>query len=182
MSHGAFIANNGSGLSRAASAGGFRTVGGLLEGHDVRCLAADLRNADVVYASTESQGVLRSREQGGNWEPAGMACQIVKSLAVSSHEPSVLYAGTKSEGVCATRYGDIRWDELEAFRHIRGYRFWRSPSDPRDWRAHVQALAVSPTDPAVLVAGIEFSLSHETRMAGAPGRVTERAPSATETL
>jgi photosystem II stability/assembly factor-like uncharacterized protein len=85
-----------------------------------------------------------------------MAGEIVKSLAASPHEPGVVYAGTKPAGVFVTSDGGQTWIELEAFRQIRGYRFWRSPAEPPDWGAYVQAIAISPADPNVLLAGIEF--------------------------
>jgi photosystem II stability/assembly factor-like uncharacterized protein len=152
-----FLATTGSGLARATSDGnGAWSVETLLQGHDVRALAADPLNAGVVYAGTQGEGVLRSDDGGRTWRPAGMADQIVKSLAVSPHESGVIYAGTKPAGVCVSRDGGKSWRDLEAFRQIRGYRLWRSPSDPPDWRAYVQTMSISPTDPNVLVAGIEF--------------------------
>ena len=67
--------------------------------------------------------------------------------AASPHESGTLYAGTKPAGVFVIRDAGLRWTELESFRQIRGYRFWRSPAEPPDWRAYVQALTLSPTDP-----------------------------------
>jgi photosystem II stability/assembly factor-like uncharacterized protein len=152
-----FLATTGSGLARAErDTNGDWPVEPLLEGHDVRSLAADPLNAGVVYAGTQGEGVLRSTDRGQTWQPAGMTGQIIKSLAVSPHESGVIYAGTKPAGVFVTRNGGLTWTEQEAFRQIRGYRFWRSPADPPDWRAYVSAVSVSPTDPNVLVAGIEF--------------------------
>lgn len=152
-----FLATTGSGLARATrDANDVWSVEALLEGHDVRCLAADPLNAGVIYAGTQGEGVLRSDDRGQTWAPAGLADQIVKSLAASPHEAGVLYAGTKPAGVFVTRDAGLSWTELETFYHIRGYHFWRSPAEPPDWGAYVQALAVSPTDPNVLMAGIEF--------------------------
>jgi hypothetical protein len=51
--------------------------------------------------------------------------------------------------------GGAAWTELAGFRRIRGRRLWFSPAE-RPGTAYVQGLAVSPTDPAVVVAGIEF--------------------------
>jgi photosystem II stability/assembly factor-like uncharacterized protein len=152
-----FVATTGRGLARATSDGnGAWSVEPKLEGFDVRALAADPLNANLVYAGTQGEGVLRSEDRGQTWSPAGMTGQVVKSLAVSPHEPGVLYAGTKPASVFVTRDGGASWDELEGFSRIRGRRWWRSPAEPPDWRAYVQALVVSPTDPDVIVAGIEF--------------------------
>jgi photosystem II stability/assembly factor-like uncharacterized protein len=152
-----FLATSASGLARAtADAEGAWSVEALLEDQKINCLAADPRNEGVVYAGTQGNGVLRSDDRGQTWVPAGMEGQIVKSLAVSPHETGVLYAGVKPAGVFVTHGGGVGWMELEAFRQIRGYRFWRTPSEPPDWRAYVSNITISPTDPQVLVAGVEF--------------------------
>jgi photosystem II stability/assembly factor-like uncharacterized protein len=128
----------------------------MLEELDVRTLATDPLHASVVYAGTQADGLLRSEDRGQTWAPAGLAGQPVRSLAVSPHQAGVIYAGTKPAGVLVTRDGGESWEDMGAFRQIRGYRFWRSPADPPDFRAYVQAIAISPTDPNVLMAGVEF--------------------------
>jgi photosystem II stability/assembly factor-like uncharacterized protein len=151
------LATTNHGLIRAtAEAEGAWSVESLLEEQKLNCLAPDPRNEGVIYARTQGNGVLRSDDRGRTWASAGMGGQIVKSLAVSPHESGVLYAGVKPAGVFVTQDGGASWTELESFRRIRGYRFWRTPSDPPDWRAYVNAISISPTDPDVLVAGVEF--------------------------
>ena len=151
------ISTTGKGLARAATnADGHWSVESVLEGRDVRSLATDPLHSNVVYAGTQGEGLFRSDDRGQTWSPAGMGGEIVKSIAVSPHSPGVIYAGTKPAGVWLTRDSGDTWSELEAFQKIRGRRFWRSPAEPPDWRAYVQALAISPEDPGVLVAGIEF--------------------------
>jgi hypothetical protein len=151
------LATTNHGLARAGfDANGNWSVAFSLEDEPVRCLASVPSNAGTVYAGTQGHGVFRSEDRGLTWQPAGMAGQIIKALAVSPLEPDVLYAGTKPAGVFVSRDGGASWTDLEAFRHIRGYRFWRSPAEPPDWRAYVSALSISPTDPQVLVAGVEF--------------------------
>jgi len=67
-----FIATTGKGLARAVrEANGIWSVESLLEDQDVRCLAADSSNPDVVYAGTQRQGVLRSDDGGRTWWPVG---------------------------------------------------------------------------------------------------------------
>ena len=150
------LATTGHGLARAeCDAGGNWSVASSLEDTRVTALARVAHSPDVLYAGTQGRGVLRSGDGGQTWQPAGMADQIVKSLAASPHEPGVLYAGVKPAGVFVSRDDGQSWRELEGFRRIRGRRFWFSPADPPGWSAYVQALAVSPTDPDVLLAGIE---------------------------
>jgi hypothetical protein len=152
-----FLATSSSGLVRVASdANGAWSVETLRQVRAVNSLAVDRRHDGVIYAGTQGNGVLRSDDRGRTWARAGMEGQTVKSLTVSPHETGVIYAGTKPAGVFVSRDGGTSWAELAAFRRIRGYRFWRSPSEPPDWRAYVSNVSISPTDSEVLVAGVEF--------------------------
>ena len=47
------------------------------------------------------------------------------------------------------------WRELTGFRDIPYRRFWFSPAES-PWQAYVQAITLSPTEPDLLLAGIEF--------------------------
>ena len=152
-----FFATTGSGLTRAKSSGnGSWQVDHLLQDEDVRCLAKAQNHPHILYAGTQGHGVMRSENVGDTWQPAGLSGQIIKSLAVSPQDPQILYAGTKPPCVFISRDGGQSWHELESFRSIRLRSLWRSPAEPPDFRAYVQALSICPTDPNVLVAGIEF--------------------------
>jgi hypothetical protein len=151
-----FIATTGKGISRAELYGDTWQTESLLPDQDVRCLAADPLNPAIIYAGTQGNGVLCSTDRGKRWQPAGLAGCMVKSLAVSPHEPGTLYAGTKPSAVFVSRDSGSHWTELEAFQRIRFRWLWRSPAEPPDWRAYVMGLTISPADPNVLVAGIEF--------------------------
>jgi hypothetical protein len=122
----------------------------------ITCLVVDPLHPRRVYAGTRNAGVLRSDDGGESWVSVGLQGQIVKSLAVSPHEPGVMYAGTKPPCVFVTRDGGQHWSELESFRRIRGRGWWRSPAEPPDWRAYVMSLSISPTNPNLIVAGMEF--------------------------
>jgi photosystem II stability/assembly factor-like uncharacterized protein len=150
-----FITTTRGGVARAAENGGAWTVERLLSEEDVRCLAADPLDEHVVYAGTQGNGVLRSDDGGRSWRPAGLAGKIVKSLAASRLEPGAVYAGTKPPCVFVSHDGGETWAELDAFRRIRGRRAWFSPAE-KPGTAYVQALALSPSDPRTIVAGIEF--------------------------
>jgi hypothetical protein len=158
-----FIATTENGLARAVrDANGDWSAEFLLEDQDVRCLAADLSNPDVVYAGTQGEGVLRSNDRGKTWQPAGLPGKIVKSLAVSRLEPGTIYAGTRPALMYVSRDGGDTWTELEPFRRIRWRWLWLSPAEPllrlrsaQAFTAYVQAIALSPTDPNVIVVGIE---------------------------
>jgi len=118
-------------------------------------LATDPNHPDVVYAGTQGNGVYRSDDRGRSWASLGMAGLIVKSLAVSPHDSQVIYAGVKPAAVYKTTDGGNRWTKLEAFHRIPNRWWWFSPAEP-PFRAYVNAVSVSPTEPDVVLAGIEF--------------------------
>jgi len=155
MSANTFIATTGNGIARASRArdGGW-SVEYLLADQDVLCLAADPLNPAVVYAGTRENGALRSNDSGQTWQPAGLADRVVKSLAVSRAQPGTIYAGTKPPMLFVSRDGGASWAELEAFRRMHAF-WWFSPAES-DWRPYVQGIALSPTDPNVILVGIEL--------------------------
>jgi hypothetical protein len=128
----------------------------VLTGQDVRCLEVDPLNPDVVYAGTQGQGVFRSEDGGRSWRPIGLQGVIVKSLAASPHQPGLVYAGTKSPPlIYRSQDGGAQWEELTGFRRVRGRWWWWSPAEP-PFSAYVLALAISPGDPNVVLAGVEL--------------------------
>jgi hypothetical protein len=150
-----FLATSGSGLARAESgANDGWTVEQLLQDQDLRCMTADPLDSTTVYAGTQGDGVLRSDDQGHSWQEAGLPGIIVKSLAASKIEPGTLYAGTKSPTcIFVSHNKGADWTELKGFRSARRW-YWLSPAEP-PFSAYVQAIALSPVDPDVIVAGIE---------------------------
>lgn len=159
------LSTNGSRLARAeCEADGQWSVEFLLEGAMVRCLSVDPHNRNVVYAGTQGGGVLRSADGGRTWKSAGLAGHVVKSLAVSPSQPETIYAGTRPALLFVSRDKGAHWEEVSAFRRIFSRRFWFSPAEP-PFIGYVQGIALSPTDPSVIVAGIE---------AGAVVRSTDR--------
>ncbi|MGE5691831.1 MAG: WD40/YVTN/BNR-like repeat-containing protein, partial [Pseudomonadota bacterium] len=94
-------------------------------------------------------GVWRSDDGGRSWREAGLRGERIRSLAAAHGR---VYAGTKPARIWATSGGE-RWEPLTPFPRLRSW-FWWSPAE-RPHTAYVQTLAVSPTDPDVLLAGIE---------------------------
>jgi photosystem II stability/assembly factor-like uncharacterized protein len=151
-----FIAVANRGLSRAEQIEPDQwSVETLLEGQDPRCLAADPQNHDVIYAGTQGNGLWRSVDWGENWEQAGMEDQIVKSVAVSPHDSNTIYVGTKPAYLFVSHDAGRSWNELDGFRKIRGRQLWFSPAE-KPYKAYVSGIALSPTDPNRILAGIEF--------------------------
>ena len=125
------------------------------EPYDVRCLTRRPQDSDQVYAGTQDSGVLRSTDAGATWEPLGLEGLTVKSLAVDPQEPQTIYAGTKPALVYISHDGGDSWHESQGFRRIPGRWWWFSPAE-RPFTAYVHALSVSPEDPGVILAGMEF--------------------------
>ena len=128
------------------------TIETVLKGHDVRCIAVHPGDPAHWYAGTQGNGVFETTDGGASWMAAGLAGKIVKSVAVA---PDAIYAGTKPAGVYASNDSGRTWSERENFKRIPGRRLWWSPAESPG-TAYVQSLAVSPSDPSVLMAGIEF--------------------------
>lgn len=127
----------------------------VLRGTHVRCLAVDPLDRKRIYAGTLNAGVLRSDDYGRTWRSAGLAGEAVTALASSPLERNLIYAGTRPARLFVSRDGGENWRELSSFRHIPGRWFWFSPAE-KPFQAYVQSIALSPTDPARIVAGIEF--------------------------
>jgi photosystem II stability/assembly factor-like uncharacterized protein len=151
-----FLATTGQGIARAACEVDEWVVAHLLPDEKVACLTADPHNRNIIYAGTQGNGVWWSQDNGRSWQPLSLSGHIIKALAVSPHEPGVIYAGTKPALMFVSRDNGHSWTELTTFRQIRGRWLWFSPAEPPDKRAYVQAIAISPTDPNVVMAGIEF--------------------------
>lgn len=158
MSATVLLATTGCGVARAVMQHGATSWSTdlSLADQDVRCLAADPMRPQIVYAGAQgaASGVLRSDDGGVTWRPSGLVGYIVKSLAVSRVAPETVYAGTKPALVFVSRDGGATWHELSGFRRIGSRWLWFSPAE-KPFTAYVQALALSPSDSGIIVAGIE---------------------------
>jgi photosystem II stability/assembly factor-like uncharacterized protein len=114
----------------------------------------DLSNPSRLLIATE-RGVFESQDAASSWRSLGLGDKIVKSVAVTPDDPNLIYAGTKPAYMYASRDGGMTWSELRGFRRIPGRRFWFSPAE-KPFKAYVQQIAICPTTPDVMLAGIEF--------------------------
>lgn len=153
MNDHSFIATTSHEVVRAGqTTAGNWAVEPVLEDQNVSCLAGDPRDSNFVYAGTQGNGVLRSTDRGQSWQPAGLQGQIVKSIAICRADSQVIYVGTKPPAVFVTHDGGQTWTEQESFRKLRRW-FWFTPAESGD--PYVMGLAVSPTDPNLVIAGVE---------------------------
>lgn len=150
-----FIATTGSALSRADNINGQWHVSRSLDGIQVNCLAADPLQPGRIYAGSQKNGVLVSEDRGISWQVVGLVGIPVKSLAVSQHAAGTLFAGCKPVSLYVSRDRGASWQELDKMRRTRQW-WWFSPAEPPSLEPYVQALTISPTQPEVILAGIEL--------------------------
>jgi photosystem II stability/assembly factor-like uncharacterized protein len=77
-------------------------------------LAASASHPEVVYAGN-FQGVMKSRDGGATWQPAGLRGVQVLALAVDPVSPQTIYAGTfRALGVYRSTNGGKTWKPFAA--------------------------------------------------------------------
>lgn len=139
---------------RAANNSGTWMVAEVGLDHRVRCFAKDPIRPGTVFAGT-SNGVLKSVDGGLTWTGAGLPGVDVRAVAVGRGRRERVLAGSKPPRIFLSDDGGLNWSELEAFRRIRSRWFWFSPAEPPSLTPYVLGLAVSATDPDLILAGIE---------------------------
>ena len=142
----------GRGIQIARSSDSEWAIETVLSNQDVRCIAVHPDDPTHWVLGTQGNGVFKTADSGASWVSAGLEEMIIKSVGISTN---AIYAGTKPAGVFASSDGGGTWTESESFNRIPGRRLWWSPAESPG-TAYVQSLAISPTDPSVLMAGIEF--------------------------
>jgi photosystem II stability/assembly factor-like uncharacterized protein len=131
-----------------------------LEGRGAMCVAVDPHDANRVFVGTFDRGVYRSLDGGHTWESVGegMEDQRVLSIAVSPSDRidgrSVVYAGTEPSNVYRSENDGQTWTPSPALAALPSAPTWSFP--PRPWTHHVRWIALHPSDPATIYAGIEL--------------------------
>jgi photosystem II stability/assembly factor-like uncharacterized protein len=119
-----------------------------------RCLAVDTEDSDTLYVGTTDEGLFKSVDGGNTWDGlSGIEHARVTAVAVSPVDGAV-YAGTEPSALFVSRDGGGSWRELEEMRKLPSQPTWSFP--PRPWTSHVRAIALSYTDPDLVVVGIEL--------------------------
>jgi photosystem II stability/assembly factor-like uncharacterized protein len=110
-----------------------------LEGKGIRVIVQHPRDATVLYAGTEDDGIYRSADGGSTWRQMnnGLSHLTVYTIAINPSDPDVMYLGTHGGGVYRTHSGGERWNQV-----IHGL----TNSD-------VHSLIVLPDNPETVFAG-----------------------------
>ncbi|HZW04721.1 MAG TPA: hypothetical protein VFF68_12385 [Anaerolineaceae bacterium] len=148
-------------LVRVQTDGTDSTVSRWLEGKETRCLAVDPTDSRVIYAGTRGAGLWRIFDEDLFAMP--LPESDVFSVAVSRADGAV-YAGTEPSRLFCSRDRGETWVELEALQAIPSRPNWSFP--PRPWTSHVRAIAPHPTEPELVLVGIELGGLMVTRDGG----------------
>lgn len=125
-----------------------------LEGRGARCLAVDPGDPNTLYVGTSDEGLFKSEDGGASWhELSGIEHPRITAIAVSPADGAI-YAGTEPSALFVSRDGGSSWLELEDMRKLPSAPTWSFP--PRPWTSHVRSIALSYTDPNLVVVGIEL--------------------------
>lgn len=149
-----FIAATGKSLVRAEKVDRRWKISHHLEGIKVNCLLRDPKNEQRVYLGTQDKGVFVSHNSGKDWRQIGLSGIPVKSITVNPASPSTIYAGCKPVSLYVSYDAGETWNELPRMRKAKRF-WWFSPGDPPGLTPYISALTISPTNPDVIMAGIE---------------------------
>ena len=143
----------------------------------VSSLAVDPQSPRTVYASAGPLGLFKSSDLGAHWRPLETGPQLVEGIALDPSNPHNILAVAAAYGVVRSTDAGRTWTEARfgansrrvtvvaisgttAYAGTSGLGLFGSTDGGRSWRplgltgAHVGALAISPTDPTVVYAGV----------------------------
>jgi photosystem II stability/assembly factor-like uncharacterized protein len=109
-----------------------------------------------ILAGTRESGIWQSLDKGENWEQLSDQIQDIKSISISPHDPNHILAGLKPAAVHASKDGGYTWKEMTDFQKIRGRWWWFFPAEPPGLSPYVMDIQHSPTDPNIVIAGVEL--------------------------
>jgi len=83
----------------------------------------DWFNPTTIYIGTQEGDVLKSADQGENWEMLKQLSAPVTSLAISKQDSRVIYIGTYGNGLWKSLDGGVTWVQIyKEFNQIRDAR------------------------------------------------------------
>ena len=130
--YGVYKTNNGGILWTSTSSG-------LPYSPDIRSLAIDPSNNQIIYLGTNGYGLFKTTNGGMSWTSAnnGLTQVNVYSIAIDSNNSNIIYAGTYGGGIFKTNNGGSSW--VVANSNLIG--------------AMVYSLAIDPNNSQTIYAG-----------------------------
>ena len=145
----------------------------------VSSLAVDPQSPRTVYASAGPLGLFKSSDMGAHWRPLASGPHLVEGIALDPSNPRNVLVVAAAYGVVRSTDAGRTWAEgagfgadsrrvavvaisgTTAYAGTNGGGLYGSTDGGRSWRplgppgpVYVQAIAISPTDPAVVYAGV----------------------------
>ena len=126
----------------------------------INSIAVDPLRQERVYACAANRGLWRSEDAGATWRRVGggITRPVVEVASVSRSERTggwgVVYVGTRMSAVYRSEDGGETFHELDAFQQLPSMEGWSFPPEPDTH--HVRSLLADPTQPGLVLAGIEL--------------------------
>jgi photosystem II stability/assembly factor-like uncharacterized protein len=145
-----------------------------LRGRSSECVAVDPRDPARVYCGVAGSGLVRSRDGGRTWEPAGPAMEgrAVTAVAVAragrDERFGTVYAGTEPSAVLRSDTGGDTWADLAGLRALPSAPAWSFP--PRPHTHHVRWIEADASTEGRIFVAIEAGALVRTLDGGATWR------------
>jgi len=149
----------GDGLVRATFNGSVKHER-VIDGVPVPMVAVDPNEPDRVYAATLGRGLWRSDDGGESFSRVPhIEHELVWSVAVSTSDRSAngrgtVYTGTQMSAVYRSVDGGETFAELASVQRLPTKPSWSFPPAPDTH--HVHQIALSPSDPGIVLFGVEL--------------------------
>jgi hypothetical protein len=150
-----------------------------LPGTDVHGLGMDPQNPDTLYAYIVDEGTYRSSDAGESWEPVSSEAGVMGPILVDPRDSETLYVSSMQGGFRKSTDGGESWQTVSpfpgdgmvmsisqswknphTFYAANGQQVLKSTEGGESWRPTgeqllgVSAVAVSPSDPSLVYAGV----------------------------
>jgi photosystem II stability/assembly factor-like uncharacterized protein len=153
------VGTTGAGLFQSPDGGeSWRRIGQPFPGgSQIRALASDPQNPNVVYAGSNN-GIYRSEDSGNDWVKldSPMEGLNIWSIAVDPSDSSTVFAGTSPPFVFRSRDSGKSWEKLSA----------TITQECAIGAPRVTAMLVDPVDRGTVLAGVEIDGVYRSRDGG----------------
>jgi photosystem II stability/assembly factor-like uncharacterized protein len=88
-----------------------------IQGIAIYGMTMDPLDAQRIFLSTFSIGVMQTQDGGGTWLPSGLSEDGIYTVAINPQDSAILYAGTAGDGLYASQDGGQIWQHSQAGIH-----------------------------------------------------------------